>query len=200
MKHLVMGAALVLVACGGKAIESDTNTDGSTTGDSSTTGDTSTSTTDSSTSTTDTASLPKTETGSIDYCAAMAERAMKCGSSGFDKATCESQLVCYRNAMRPGEYDAIATCLATRDCMTKDDTCVANVAMKYITDPWTQNYVKTCNEKRTACMNIFSDDHCGYDHGLLKDELRAKFDLCLSRSCAEIKDCFNTVTAAVGCK
>ena len=197
MKHLLLGAALLLVACGGKATDetsfNDAATDGSTTGDSSTT------TTDSSTTTTD-ATIPKTETGMLDYCAALSERATKCGTGSFDKMQCEAQLTCFKNVMRDGEYDPLMTCIATRDCSTKDDTCVANAAMKYITDPWTQNYVKACNEKRTACGGTFADDHCGYDHGLMKDELRAKFDLCLSRSCAEIRDCFNTITAAAGCK
>lgn len=185
-----------MVACGGKATEDEFNSDAASDSSSSDTSSTS----DSSTTTSDTSTLPKTDGGSVDYCKALAERATKCGSTPPDALSCERELTCYRTLLRPEDYDPLVTCLATRDCATKDDTCVANTAMKYISDPWTQNYVKACNEKRTACMSGFADDYCGYDHGLMKDEWRTKFQACLSRSCAEIKDCFNTITEAAGCK
>jgi hypothetical protein len=182
--------AILTAGCGGKAIADDNNTvDGAT--DSSTTSGDGAAVTDT------TVTLP--DGAPVDFCAVAAERAAKCDSGTFSATECAAQLRCYKNILRSEEYSPFLTCLATRECGVKDDDCVAKSAMKYITDPVVQSYVKACNEKRTACGGGFSDDYCGYDHGLMNDEVRAKMKTCIERSCAEVRDCFDVVLAAVGC-
>lgn len=181
----------LLGACGGKAVAEDFNDAATTSDTTTTTGDTNSTVTDTNTT------LP--DGAPFDFCKAAAERAAKCMTGAPDPMECAQQQRCFQTIMRPEDYSPLLTCLATRACDVKDDTCVANHAMKYITDPAVQSYVKTCNEKRTACGGGFSDDYCGYDHGLLKDDVRAKLMTCLSRSCAEVKDCFDVIYAAAGC-
>lgn len=183
-------ATMFLAACGGKANIDETIGDASTT-DSATGSDTAVATSD---------AIPKAETGAPDYCKAGADRAARCDSGSFDALNCEKQVACIRTIARPGEAEPLLTCIMTRECGVSDDKCVAQSAMKYITDPVVQKYVKTCNEKRTACGAPFSDDYCGYDYGIYSDDLRSKMQTCVERSCAEVKDCFQTVIAATGCK
>lgn len=184
--------ALLVAGCGGKATTDDFANDAATGSDTSTKSDGATTVTDS------TPTMP--DGAPFDFCTALSERATKCGTGPISATECQQQQRCYQTVVRAEDYSPLLTCFATRECGVKDDECVAKQAMKYITDPWTQAYVKACNEKRTACASGFSDDYCGYDHGLLNDDIRAKFKLCLDRSCAEIRDCFNTITAAAGCR
>lgn len=176
----------VLAGCGGKAIDDDsTTTDAG--------ADTSTMPAD--------ANIPiATDSGTKDYCTAAAERAARCMTGPFDMTECQAQLGCYQRGLRPEVYTPLLTCFATRPCGSSDDRCVAEQAQKYITDPAVQDWVKTCNEKRTSCGDSFSDDYCGYEFGLMTDALRANMKTCLARSCAEVETCFDTVVAALGCK
>jgi len=178
--------AILVAGCGGKAIEDDTNsTDAASNGDVSIPAD-------------GNISVP-TDAGTMDYCKAASDRATRCMSDTFSLTQCQEQLACYQRALRPEAYTPLLTCLANRPCGTSDDRCVADAAQKYITDPVVQDWVKTCNEKRNACTGAFSDDYCGYEFGLFNDTLRTNVKTCLSRSCAEVRTCFNTVFAAVGC-
>jgi hypothetical protein len=185
-RALLFACALV-VGCGGKSVGDDTVTDGGTT-----TGDSATIPAD--------GNIPiATEAGTVDYCKASADRAARCMSGAFSLDECQRQLACYRSALRPEAYTPLLTCFATRDCGTSDDKCVAKESQKFITDPVVSDWVKTCNEKRSACTGSFGDDYCGYEFGLMTDTLRANMKTCLSRSCAEVKTCFDTVFAALGC-
>lgn len=183
-------ACVLIAGCGGKAIDDDSTTDGG--------ADTSTSSSD--------AQIPSdgnipvaTDSGTKDYCTAAAERAARCMTGPFSATECQNQVACYQRALRPEVYTPLLTCFATRACGTSDDRCVAEQASKYISDPVVQDWVKTCNEKRTACMNAWTDDYCGYEFGLMNDTLRTNLKTCLARSCAEVRTCFDTVFAALGC-
>lgn len=183
--------AILALGCGGKAIADDNNTvDGST--------DSSTKPPTDGSAVTDTAVILP-DGAPVDFCAAAADRATRCGSGSFSAAECQEQLRCYKNILRADEYSPFLSCLSTRECGVSDDSCVAKQAMKYITDPAVQSYVKACNEKRAACSGGFADDYCGYNHGLMNDDVRSKMRTCIERSCAEIRDCFNVVLEAVGC-
>ncbi len=140
-----------------------------------------------------------TEAGTKDYCSAVADRAARCMTGPVDLAQCQAQVACYQRALRPEVYTPLLTCFATRPCGTSDDRCVAEQAQKYISDPVVQDWVKTCTEKRNSCTGAFADDYCGYEFGLMTDSLRADMKTCLSRSCAEVKTCFQTVMTALGC-
>lgn len=140
-----------------------------------------------------------TDAGATDYCSAASERATRCMSEGFSLSRCHEQLACFKQAVRPDALSTLLTCFATRPCGTSDDRCVAQSAEKFITDPAVQSWVKDCNDKRRACEGSFSDDYCGYEYGLFTDALRTKMQTCLSRSCAEVRTCFDTVFAAAGC-
>ena len=179
--------SLMIVGCGGKSVGDDSNT------------------TDSGTSTGDSATIPEdgnipiaTDAGTVDYCKASADRAARCGGS-FSLTECQEQLACYRRALRPEAYTPLLTCFATRECGTSDDRCVAQESQKYISDPVVSDWVKSCNEKRSACMGGFSDDYCGYEFGIMTDALRASLKTCIAKPCAEIRTCFDTTFAALGC-
>ncbi len=192
MTRFLILSALV-VGCGGKTDDTSTTTDAAT--DTTASGDGST--------VTDTTPVTLPDGAPLDFCAAAAERAVRCETGTFSAVQCEQQLRCFKNVARPADLSPLLTCLSTRECGVKDDDCIAKRAMNYISDPVVQAYVKTCNEKRTACsaggMSTFSDDYCGFDHGVMNDDVRAKMKSCVERSCAEIRDCFDTVLAAVGC-
>ncbi|MBI2394646.1 MAG: hypothetical protein HYV09_34070 [Deltaproteobacteria bacterium] len=185
-RGLLVVCALV-VGCGGKTAE--TIADTGATGDGATGADAP-----------DAAIDTRLDGAAFDYCKASADRAAKCGTGAVDPAECAAQLSCYRTIVRSSELDPLLVCFATRECTKKDDQCVADAASKYLSDPAVQAYVKACNEKRTACGGGFSDDYCGYDHGLLTDDARAKLKACVERSCAEVSDCFDVVFTAAGCR
>lgn len=183
----------LLVGCGGKTDDTSSTTDAAT--------DSTSSNTDGS-SVTDTTPVTLPDGAPLDFCAAAAERAARCETGTFNADECQQQLRCYQNVVRAADYSPLLTCFATRECGVKDDDCVAKQAMNYITDPVVQAYVKACNEKRAACAEAgvtFSDDYCGFDHGAMTDETRAKKTTCVGLSCAEIRDCFDTIFAAAGC-
>ena len=46
----------------------------------------------------------------------------------------------------------------------------------------------------------FADDYCGFEHGILTDDWRAKMRSCLDLPCAAIAECFRTVVTSAGCK
>jgi hypothetical protein len=135
----------------------------------------------------------------MDFCKAMEERDMRCMSGDFVLSECQKQLGCFRSALRPEAVTPLLTCFATRPCGTSDDRCVAQSAEKYISDPVVKDWVNSCLSKRMTCGGSFADDYCGYEFGMFSDTLRTKMKACLSSSCAEVKTCFDTVFAAVGC-
>ncbi|MGZ3423864.1 MAG: hypothetical protein ACXVEE_38735 [Polyangiales bacterium] len=138
------------------------------------------------------------DTAGFDFCASLKDRAMKCDAGPV--ANCEQQLGCYNSIMRPEDRPGLLTCFATRDCSTSEDKCVADASLKYMSDPTVSAFVGACNDKRTACMSSFANDYCSYDIGLFTDEARAKVSACVSKPCAEVKTCFDTVFASYGCK
>lgn len=191
MTRFLLLSALLL-GCGGKTDDTSTTTDAATDGTSNTDGG----------SVSDSTPVTLPDGGTLDFCAAAAERAARCETGAFDAAECQQQLRCYKTIVRAADYSPLLTCFATRECGVKDDDCVAKQAMNYISEPTVQAYVKACNEKRTACAEAgvsFSDDYCGFDHGLMTDDARAKMQTCVGLSCAEIRDCFDTIFEAAGC-
>jgi len=181
MRLVTFAFASLFLACS-PSVESSTS-DASTTSDSSSTSDSVVS-----------------DVSVADFCAQTEARIIKCEAGTFDKVKCANQLACYQTLVRPEDKAPFLSCLANRACGVSDDKCVAEVAMKYTTDPTVSAYVKACAEKRTACSGSFADDFCAYDHGLFTDEYRAKMKACVDKPCAEIGPCFDTIITAAGCK
>ncbi len=135
------------------------------------------------------------------YCERLQKRAMTCGGS-FDLGECTRNFTCYMTIMNPDDRTPLFECFATRDCMTSDDACVAKISSKYAADPAIQAYTKSCLDKRSACQasgTTFSDDYCGYDHGLLKPEVRTQLGACLVKDCPAVKGCLDNVYKVYGC-
>lgn len=153
-----------------------------------------------------TADSGTTESGSIDsgppldFCKESKARTEKCDAGVFDAAQCAAQLACYQTLVRPEDRSGLLTCFATRPCGVSDDKCAADAASKYLSDSTVSAWVKSCTDRRAACMNVFADDYCSYTFGLFTDEFRTKMQTCLAKGCSEIRACFDTIVTAAGCK
>lgn len=139
-----------------------------------------------------------TESGVFDYCKETEAREKKCGDT-FNAAECSAQLTCLTTVMRPADREELLRCFATRECTESDDSCVAEVSMKYGSDTAVTAYTKACLEKRTACSGSFTDDICGADYGMFNDTVRAQLKACIEKPCAEVFDCYIGVLDANGC-
>ncbi len=110
-------------------------------------------------------------------------------------------LDCYDRLFSAADSAALTSCIVGRPCDKSDDDCFAEVTAKYAGDTGGVAFQAACLAKRDACLEGgagFVDDYCvGRVYAMLTD--RPAYDVCITKPCDQVKDCFNAVYASAGC-
>lgn len=181
---LFAACSVTVTACGGSTTTDGTDATSDATGTDTSAGDVA-------------ADVPRVDAG--DFCTEAAARAARCGKS-FDAARCAKDATCYGAVLKPDDATVYMGCLTKSDCSVSEDSCLVTAAAKYGSDPATQAYSKACLDKRAACGGGFADDLCSLFHGALQPTYLDKAKACFDQPCASVKDCYDAIFKAAGCR